>query len=70
MRLPLGCELAALATTGHIHRALANHAKHGAALPDVRDALRLLRRSYQWAITRRLHLEDPTRDIDTRWLGR
>ena len=66
----LGNEIAALATTSHIHRALENHAKQGAALPDIRDALRLLRRSYQWAITRRLHHEDPTADIDTRWLGR
>ena len=66
----LGRELAALATTGQIHRALEDHARQGAALPDVRDALRLLRASYRWAIARRLHRDDPTADIDTRWLGR
>jgi hypothetical protein len=66
----LGSEIAALATTGHIHQALDNQAKHGAPLPDVRDALRLVRASYRWAIARRLHDEDPTADIDTRWLGR
>ena len=66
----LGNEIAAIASPGHIQRALEDIAATGRPLPDVRDALRLLRRSYQWANTRRLHDDDPTKNIDTRWLGR
>lgn len=66
----LGAEIAAIATPAQIQRALEDSTATGTLLPDVRDALRLLRHSYQWAITRNLHNDDPTADIDTRWLGR
>lgn len=66
----LGSEIAAIASPVQIQRALENYAATGPPLPDVRDALRLLRRSYRWAATRSLHHKDPTADIDTRWLGR
>jgi hypothetical protein len=66
----LGGDLAALATTAHIERSLTTAARNGAPLPDARDAVRLLRRSYQWALKHRWTTEDPTADIDTRWLGR
>lgn len=66
----LGAEIAAIASPIQIQRALEDIAATGTPLPDVRDALRLLRRSYQWAGLRGLHHEDPTANIDTRWLGR
>jgi hypothetical protein len=66
----LGAEIAAIASRVQIERALETIATTGTSLPEVRDALRLLRRSYQWAIARHLHNEDPTAHIDTRWLGR
>ena len=66
----LGDELAALGTGRDIERALDAAAHDGVPLGDVRDALRLLRRSYQWAKRRRWRADDPTAEIDTRWLGR
>lgn len=66
----LGAEIAAIANAIQIQRALEDTAATGTLLADARDALRLLRRSYQWAIRRHLHHEDPTAHIDTRWLGR
>jgi hypothetical protein len=66
----LGEEIAAIARPLQIQRGLEHSAAIGTPLPDVRDALRLLRRSYQWAIDRNLHNDDPTAHIDTRWLGR
>lgn len=66
----LGSEIAAIASPVQIRGALEDIAATGTPLPDVRDALRLLRHSYQWATTRNLHDDDPTADIDTRWLGR
>lgn len=66
----LGDELAALATGDDIERALEAAVHDGTPLPDARDALRLLRRSYQWAKRRRWRDDDPTAEIDTRWLGR
>ena len=66
----LGRDLAALATTAHIERSIATAARDGTPLPDARDAVRLLRRSYQWAIKQGWATEDPTADIETRWLGR
>ena len=66
----LGAEVAAIASPGQIERALEGIADAAAPLADVRDALRLLRRSYQWAKTRGLHDDDPTAHVDTRWLGR
>jgi hypothetical protein len=65
----LGAEIAAIANPLHIERALEDIAADGTPLSDIRDALRLLRRSYQWANNRNLHDEDPTAPIDTRWLG-
>lgn len=66
----LGDELAALATGPDIERALEAAVHDGVPLPDARDALRLVRRSYQWAKRRRWRHDDPTAEIDTRWLGR
>jgi hypothetical protein len=66
----LGADIAAIANPGQIERALADIAATGTPLPDIRDALRLLRRSYQWASTRNLHNDDPTAPIDPRWLGK
>lgn len=66
----LGNELAAIATGDSIETALEHAAKNGTPLPDVRDAVRLLRRSYQWAKRRLWRDDDPTAEIDTRWLAR
>ena len=66
----LGDELAALATGNDIERALEAAVHDRTPPPDARDALRLLRRSYQWAKRRRWRDDDPTAEIDTRWLGR
>lgn len=66
----LGELLAALAITEDIRDALETAIAHGIPAPDGRDAVRLLRRSYQWAARRGWHTDDPTADIDTRWLGR
>jgi hypothetical protein len=66
----LGDELAALATGIDIERALEAAAADGIPPSDVRDAVRLLRRSYQWAKRRHWRNDDPTADIDTRWLAR
>ena len=66
----LGSEIAALATTGQIQRSLEDTIASGAEPSDARDALRLLRRAYQWATLRGIHDNDPTAEINTRWLGR
>lgn len=66
----IGGDIAAITSSLQIQRALENAAADGTPLPDVREALRLLRRSYQWANAGNLHNEDPTAPIDTRWLGR
>jgi hypothetical protein len=66
----LGNELAALATGDDIERAFEAAAANDIPPSDVRDAVRLLRRSYQWAKQQRWCCDDPTADIDTRWLAR
>ncbi|MEN3271915.1 MAG: hypothetical protein V7636_676 [Actinomycetota bacterium] len=66
----IGDHLAALTTADDIERAMETAAAAGSPLPDVRDAVRLLRRSYQWAEQRRWTSKNPAADVDTRWLGR
>ena len=66
----IGDELAALVTSDEIRRGLEAAAHTGAPLPEVRDALRLVRGAYGWAIARHWLRDNPTADIDTRWLGR
>jgi hypothetical protein len=66
----IGDHIAALATAGDIEHAMETAAANGAPLPDVREAVRLLRRSYQWAQQRRWTTANPAGDVDTRWLGR
>lgn len=66
----LGGYLAGIITAVDIERALEQAVRGGMPPPDVRAALRLLRRSYQWAKRRRWRADDPTADIETQWLGR
>ena len=67
----LGDDLAAVITPVRLERTLDTLARQephrrGA----VRDAVRLLHRSYQWAQRRHWCDTDPTESVDTRWLGR
>ena len=66
----LGDDLAALVTPERIETAFDDAGRDGTPPPDVRDALRLLRRTFQWATRMRWCEHDPTAGIDTRWLGR
>jgi len=66
----LGTDLAALATSARIEQALEAAARGGSPLPHLREALRLVRRSYRWAAQQGWCNTDPTADIDARWLGR
>ena len=66
----IGDDLAGVVTAAEIERALEQAVRDGMPLPDVRAALRLLRRSYQWAKRRSWRADDPTADIETRWLAR
>jgi hypothetical protein len=66
----IGDDLAAIVTTAHIENALETTAAAGTPPGDARDTVRLLRRSYQWALHQQWHHDNPAADIDTRWLGR
>ena len=66
----MGDDLAAIITGRRIEVALEDAAASDTPLADARDAVRLLRRTYEWARRQRWHNENPAADIDTRWLGR
>lgn len=62
----LGAELAALVSSLDIETALRGAATNDVSPEKLRDALRLLRRTYRWAIQRRWCADDPTSGIPTR----